>query len=320
MPLVASGAGPAARERDLCVLNSGNLRGYRPAAANNLARRTAMLTYPDISPVAVRIGPLAVHWYGLMYLVGIVGGWYLLLRRTRREDIHFTGNQLGDVIFYAAVGVVLGGRIGYVLFYNFPYYMAHPARMVYVWDGGMSFHGGLLGVLVACGIYAWRHKRHFFDIMDFIAPAVPIGLFCGRIGNFINGELWGKVANLPWSMRLPCNEARFARYCGGYPHPGFSPPHQPSQLYEALLEGVLLFTVLWWFSMKPRPRMAVAGLFSLGYGIVRFGVEFIRLPDPQLGYLAFGWLTMGQVLSLPMILVGLILLGLAYRKREPVPA
>lgn len=271
------------------------------------------MIYPTIDPVAIKIGPVAIHWYGLMYLVGIFGGWFLLVRRCRKPEFHWKPEQVADLCFYAAIGIVLGGRTGYVLFYNLPYYAAHPMHVFYVWDGGMSFHGGLIGVLIASGVYAWRHKRHFFDIMDFVAPVVPIGLCAGRIGNFINGELWGKVADLPWSMRLPCTQARFLRYCGGHLHPGYSPPHQPSQLYEALLEGVLLFVVLWWFSAKPKPRMAVAGLFSLGYGIVRFAVEFIRLPDPQLGYLAFGWLTMGQVLSLPMILIGAILLWLAYR-------
>ncbi|MGH8271351.1 MAG: prolipoprotein diacylglyceryl transferase [Gammaproteobacteria bacterium] len=276
------------------------------------------MTYPDINPVAVHLGPLAVHWYGLMYLVGILLGWFLLVRRTRRPDVHWTPNQIGDLIFYAAIGVVLGGRLGYVLFYNFPVYYAHPLHIFYVWDGGMSFHGGLLGVLAACGLYAWRHRRHYFDIVDLIAPVVPIGLAAGRLGNFINGELWGKIANLPWTMRLPCNEPRFERYCGGYTHPGYSPPHHPSQLYELILEGIVLFVICWWFSAKPRPRMAVSGVFALGYGVFRFAVEFVRLPDPQLGYIAFGWLTMGQILSLPLIAAGIILLALAYRRREAV--
>lgn len=279
------------------------------------------LVYPNIDPVAVKLGPLAIHWYGLMYLVGIFGGWYLLARRCRKPHVNWTTNQLADLVFYVAVGVVVGGRIGYVLFYNFPLYAAHPLHIFYVWDGGMSFHGGLLGVMATSWLYAWRHKRYFFDITDFIAPVVPLGLFAGRIGNFINGELWGKVANLPWAMRLPCWQPRFADDRFDCP-PGFhglSAPHQPSQLYEALLEGVALFVILWWFSAKPRPRMAVSGLFSLGYGIFRFSMEFVRLPDPQLGYIAFGWLTMGQILSLPMILFGIILLVLAYRKGTPAP-
>ncbi len=278
-----------------------------------------MLTYPTIDPVAVQIGPLAVHWYGLMYLIGIFGGWALLAWRTRRRDVAWVPNQIGDLIFYCAIGIVVGGRLGYVCFYNFTFYFAHPMNIFYVWDGGMSFHGGLIGVLLACGFYAWRHKRHFFDIMDFIAPVVPIGLAAGRLGNFINGELWGKIAHVPWAMRLPCADPRFTeRYCHGTTA-GFSPPHQPSQLYELLLEGVLLFIICWVFSMKPRPRMAVAGVFALGYGIFRFFVEFFRLPDPQLGYLAFNWLTMGQILSIPLIVIGIVLLVLAYRKRAWAP-
>lgn len=277
-----------------------------------------MLVFPHIDPIAIQIGPLAVRWYGLMYLIGLLGGWLLLVRRTRRKDLPFQSQEVGDLVFYAALGVVLGGRIGYILFYNLSYYLAQPFRILAVWDGGMSFHGGLVGVLIAGGVYAWRRQKHFFDIMDFIAPVVPIGLFAGRIGNFINGELWGKVAYLPWSMQLQCWEPKFAAnrfYCPPGVS-GLSPPHQPSQLYEALLEGLVLFVILWWFSAKPRPRMAVAGLFSLGYGVFRFAVEFVRLPDPQLGYLAFGWLTMGQVLSVPLILTGLILLYLVYRPQR----
>lgn len=274
------------------------------------------MIYPAPDPVAVQIGPLAVHWYGLMYLIGIFGGWALLAWRTRRKNFPWESSQLGDLIFYLAIGIVVGGRLGYVLFYNFSFYFAHPLHIVYVWDGGMSFHGGLIGVLVACGLYAWRHRRHFFDITDFIAPVVPIGLGAGRLGNFINGELWGKVSNAPWAMRLPCWDSRFMlRYCDGSPV-GYSAPHLPTQLYEAFLEGLVLFVVLWWFSAKRRPRMAVSGLFALLYGVFRFAVEFVRLPDPQLGYLAFGWVTMGQVLSAPLIIVGIVLIVLAYRKRE----
>ncbi len=283
---------------------------------------TLVLVYPHIDPIALKLGPFAIHWYGLMYLVGIFGGWYLLVRRCRKPNVDWVPSQVADLIFYAVAGVILGGRIGYVLFYNLPYYAAHPLRILYVWDGGMSFHGGAIGVMVASGIYAWRYRRHFFDIIDFIAPVVPIGLFTGRIGNFINGELWGKVAYLPWSMRLPCWEPRFAsdRFDCLPGFNGLSPPHQPSQLYEAFLEGIVLFVILWWFSAKPRPRMAVTGVFSLGYGVFRFAVEFVRLPDPQLGYLAFGWLTMGQVLSIPMILAGVVLLWLAYRRGKPATA
>jgi phosphatidylglycerol:prolipoprotein diacylglycerol transferase len=202
-----------------------------------------------------------------------------------------------------------------VLFYNLTFYLQHPLQSLAMWDGGMSFHGGLLGVTVAIAVYGRQHRRNFFEIADFVVPVVPIGLGAGRIGNFINGELWGKETDLAWGMQLPCTDARFIRYCNGTTA-GYSPAHHPSQLYEFFLEGVILFTVLWWFSRKPRPRMAVSGLFALLYGIFRFLVEFVRLPDVQLGYLAFGWLTMGQVLSMPLIVVGMLLLGVAYTRKN----
>lgn len=276
-----------------------------------------MLTYPEIDPIAFRVGPLAVHWYGIMYLVGFAGGYGVNWLRTRKPGHHWTSEQLGDLLFYVVLGIVIGGRLGYVVFYNLGFYVANPLRIFAVWDGGMSFHGGLIGVLVAMGFYARRHGRSFFDLTDFVAPAVPIGLGTGRIGNFINGELWGRVSfGEPWAMRLPCWDGRFSdRYCGGSVA-GYSAPHVPNQLYEAFLEGLVMFVVLWWFSAKPRPRMAVSGLFALLYGVFRFAIEFERLPDPQLGYLAFGWLTMGQVLSLPLIAVGIALLGLAYRNKR----
>jgi phosphatidylglycerol:prolipoprotein diacylglycerol transferase len=275
-----------------------------------------MLTYPEINPVAFSIGPLAVHWYGIMYLIGFGGGYGVNWWRIRHKpNYHWTTEQLGDLLFYVVLGIIIGGRLGYVLFYNLPHYVSDPLQIFAVWDGGMSFHGGLIGVLVATWIYGRRFHRPFFDLMDFIAPAVPIGLGAGRVGNFINGELWGKVSHVPWAMRLPCWDGRFSeRYCNGS-ITGYSPPHIPNQLYEAFLEGVVMFAVLWWFSAKPRPRMAVSGLFALLYGVIRFSIEFERLPDPQLGYLAFGWLTMGQLLSIPLIVVGVVLLGLAYRNK-----
>lgn len=276
-----------------------------------------MLIYPTIDPVAIQIGPLAVHWYGIMYLIGFVGGYAVLWWRIRHQSgIPWNPQQLGDMIFYAAIGIVLGGRIGYILFYNFPYYIANPLQMFAVWDGGMSFHGGLLGVLAAMALYARRFRRSFFDLTDFIAPAVPIGLGAGRVGNFINGELWGKVSTHPWAMQLPCWDGRFInRYCGGSPV-GYSAPHLPTQLYEAFFEGVIMFALLWWFSAHKRPRMVISGLFALLYGIIRFGIEFVRLPDPQLGYLAFGWMTMGQLLSLPLIAIGIVLIYMGYHKKQ----
>ncbi|APZ43697.1 prolipoprotein diacylglyceryl transferase [Acidihalobacter ferrooxydans] len=260
-----------------------------------------MIPYPHIDPIAFSLGPLKVHWYGLMYLAGFAAFLALGTYRARKPRSALTSEQVSDALFYGALGVVLGGRIGYVLFYNLPYYVAHPLQVFAVWDGGMSFHGGMLGVILALLWFARRIGVHPFRVTDFVAPLVPIGLACGRIGNFINGELWGKVTTLPWGMVFP-NAGPL--------------PRQPSQLYEFFFEGVVLFVTLWLFSNKPRPLGAVSGLFLLMYGTFRFLVEFVREPDPQLGYLAFGWVTMGQVLSLPMILLGVWLLLWAYRAGE----
>lgn len=259
-----------------------------------------MLTYPNIDPVAIAIGPLKIHWYGLMYVIGFLGAWGLA--RWRIQSLkNWSSEQVDDLVFYGALGVILGGRIGYMFFYNLPTLISDPVSFFRVWEGGMSFHGGLIGVLIAMGLYARKHGKRFFEVIDFIAPFVPVGLFTGRIGNFINGELWGKVSDVPWAMVFP----------------GAGPlPRHPSQLYEAFLEGIVLFSVLWLYSRKPRPEMAVSGLFLLLYGCFRFVVEFIREPDAHIGYLMFGWLTMGQLLSLPMILIGSIFLVLAYRRRS----
>ena len=281
-----------------------------------------MLNYPDIDPVALSLGTWhlfgyefnpAIHWYGITYLVGFLGGYALMYLRSRKPNSGWTAEQLQDLLFYVALGVVLGGRTGYMLFYDWSNFIENPVTFFKVWEGGMSFHGGLLGVLVAMGLYARFTQRRFFDLTDFIAPVVPIGLGAGRLGNFINGELWGKATDLPWGMRLDCAQQRFSYYCGSV-HPGYSAPHHPTQLYEFLLEGVVMFIILWLYSAKPRPRMAVSGLFALLYGVFRFGVEFVRMPDEQLKYLAFGWVTMGQILSLPLIVTGVVLLVLAYRK------
>ena len=272
-----------------------------------------MLTYPNIDPVAFGLGPLKVHWYGITYLVGFLGAYWCMYLRSRKPGSGWTAEQLQDILFYGALGVVGGGRLGYMLFYDFPTLVHAPWTLFLVWQGGMSFHGGLLGVLFAMWLYGRRNGRRFFELTDFIAVVVPIGLGAGRLGNFINGELWGKVTDLPWGMQLDCMDDRFAYYCG-LQRSGFSAPHHPSQLYELLLEGVVMFTVLWLFSSKKRPRMAVSGLFALLYGSFRFIVEFVRMPDEQLGYLAFDWLTMGQILSLPLIAVGITLMVLAYRR------
>ena len=258
--------------------------------------KVTYMNYPQIDPIALSIGPLHIHWYGLMYLFGFLFVWLLGLYRVNKTD--WTRQQLEDLLFYGAVGVIIGGRVGYAIFYDFQANLENPLNIFKIWQGGMSFHGGLLGVLAAFAWFGKKTGKSFFDISDFIAPMVPIGLMFGRIGNFINGELWGKVTDVPWAMVFP----------------GAGPlPRHPSQLYEAALEGVLLFIILWWFSSKPRPKAAVSGLFLLGYGFFRFLVEFVRIPDAQYGYLAFDWLTMGQILCLPMIIFGIILMIVSYK-------
>jgi phosphatidylglycerol:prolipoprotein diacylglycerol transferase len=266
-----------------------------------------MLMYPEIDPVAFQIGPLKVHWYGIMYLIGFAGGWWLGVYRAKQPNSGWKPEQISDMLFYAALGVVLGGRLGYTLFYSMDKFLSDPLMIIRVWEGGMSFHGGFLGVLAAMYLFQRKHKKSFWQTMDFIAPLAPLGLGAGRFGNFINGELWGRVTDVPWGMV--------------FPNAGAQPRH-PSQLYEFLLEGLVLFIIVWVYSAKPRPRMAVSGVFALGYGAFRFFVEFFRQPDAHMGddgYLAFGWLTMGQVLSAPMIIVGAVLLWWAYTKNTAQP-
>ena len=258
-----------------------------------------MLVHPNFDPVAFGVGPLQVRWYGLMYLFGFAAGWALGRYRAAKPDFHWNREQVDDLVFYIAMGIILGGRIGYVLFYNFGGLLHDPLLLFRIWEGGMSFHGGLLGVLLAMGLYARKVQKTFFEVTDFIAPLIPPGLFFGRIGNFINGELWGRVSDVPWAMVFHT------------PGAGELPRH-PSQLYQAALEGIVLFIILWLYSAKPRPTMAVSGLFLLCYGIFRFAIEFVRQPDAHIGFLAFNWLTMGQVLSLPMIIIGLVFFGWAY--------
>ena len=264
------------------------------------------MTAPDIDPVAFAVGPFQVHWYGLMYLFGFVAGWLLGVHRARQPRSGWQPAEVGDLLFYIALGVILGGRLGYILFYNLGYYLEHPFEVLAIWRGGMAFHGALIGVIVAMWLYGRRTGRRFFAVTDFAAPLTPLGLGAGRIGNFINQELWGKVTDVPWGMV-------FTRTGGPL-------PRHPTQLYEFALEGVALFVILWLYSARPRPLGSVSGLFLLLYGVFRFFVEFFRVPDPQLGYLAFGWVTMGQVLSLPMILGGAALLAWSARKRAPAAA
>lgn len=262
----------------------------------------AVLVHPDFDPVAFSIGSLPVRWYGLMYLLGFVTGWLLGRYRANKPGASWTTRDVDDLLFYIALGIILGGRIGYVLFYSFDALLQDPLMLLRLWEGGMSFHGGLLGVLTALFLFARKTHRRVFQVTDFAAPLVAPGLFFGRIGNFINGELWGRVTDVPWAMVFHA------------PNAGGQPRH-PSQLYEAALEGLLLFAILWLYSAKPRPRMAVTGLFGLCYGLFRFAVEFVRQPDAHLGYLAFGWLTMGQLLSLPLVVLGLLMLVIAYSRK-----
>lgn len=257
-----------------------------------------MLIHPQFDPVALAIGPLAIRWYGLMYLTAFM--LVLVLGRLRIKqhlDSGWRTKDLDDVLFYGVLGTVLGGRLGYVLFYKLNYYLAHPIEIFYVWEGGMSFHGGFLGVIFAMWLFARRTGKPWLAITDFIAPLVPLGLGAGRIGNFINGELWGRPADLPWAMVFPAVDKL---------------PRHPSQLYEFGLEGLALFALLWLYSVRPRPMGAASGLFLIGYGLFRFLVEFTREPDDFLGLLSIG-LSMGQWLSLPMVLAGVAMMAWAYR-------
>lgn len=277
----------------------------------------SVITYPEIDPVLVSLGPLKVHWYGVMYLIGFIGGWWLGRIRAARPGSGWTPEQVDDMVFHIVIGVVVGGRLGYTLFYGSANFLHDPLSLLRVWEGGMSFHGGLIGVLIAMWLLARKQGRTFFDTTDTIAPLVTVGLGTGRLGNFINAELWGGPTNLPWGMRVPCVDAPLlCERLGVSKGTFYSPAVHPNQLYELLLEGLVLFLILWLFSAKPRPRMAVSGLFLLCYGIFRFGIEFVRMPDAHLGYLAFGWVTMGQVLTLPMILFGVFLMILAYRQQD----
>ncbi len=253
-----------------------------------------MLVHPQFDPVAIAIGPVQIHWYGLTYLVAFALFLWLGGRRTRQPWMAADGWKRGDVedlLFYGVIGVILGGRLGYALFYKPGHYAAQPLELLAVWRGGMSFHGGLLGVLAAMALFALRRGRRFLQVTDLVAPCVPLGLAAGRIGNFINGELWGRAADpsLPWAMV--------------FPQSGTNIPRHPSQLYQFALEGLLLFVLLWWYAARPRPTGQVSGAFLVGYGVLRFIAEYFREPDSFLGLRALGF-SQGQWLSLPMIAIG----------------
>jgi phosphatidylglycerol:prolipoprotein diacylglycerol transferase len=254
-----------------------------------------MFTFPEIDPVIFGIGPLKIRWYGLMYVMGFLAAWWLARRRSQRPDTPANSEQVDDLIFYAMLGVILGGRVGYSIVYGWSEFISDPLYLFKITEGGMSFHGGLAGVLIAMWLYGRKLGKTMWQMTDFMAPFVPIGLGLGRIGNFINGELWGKPTDVPWGVI----------YRGEVLH--------PSQLYEALLEGLVLFLILYIYSAKRRPYMAVSGAFLLFYGIFRFFIEFYRVPDDHLDYLALDWVTMGQILSAPMIIIGGIMMIMAYR-------
>jgi len=271
----------------------------RPILAHSVP---PMLVHPQFDPVAFSLGPLTIRWYGLMYLVAfaqfvLLGRWLI-----RHRQAALTVEQLDDLLFYGMLGVIVGGRLGQVLFYEPAHFLAHPLEIVAVWKGGMSFHGGFLGVLAAMALWAKKHRMVWLDVTDFIAPLVPLGLAAGRLGNFINGELWGRLASpsLPWAMV--------------FPQAGDLQPRHPSQLYHIGLEGIALFVILWLFSRKKRPRGAVSGVFLIGYGAFRFITEYFREPDAGIFGQSYT-ISMGQWLSLPMIVAGLLLLSLAYRKK-----
>lgn len=263
----------------------------------------------NLDPVALNIGPLTIHWYGISYLVAFGAGWWLGTRRARSQPWRgWTADQVSDMLTFVILGTLIGGRLGYVLFYQLDAFLANPLYLFNISQGGMSFHGGFIGVALALLLFARRCGKSYWQVCDFIAPLTPLGIAAVRIGNFINGELWGRPTELPWGMVFPGAGDELARH--------------PSPLYQALGEGLVLFIALWWFSHRPRPRFAVTGFFLLGYGLLRSAAEFFREPDAHIGYLMGDWLTMGILLSQPMVVLGIVFLIMAYRlqidDRQPV--
>ncbi len=262
------------------------------------------LVHPNWDPVAVSLGPLSIHWYALMYLLGFFAAWKLAMRQTRHHWVPIKPEEIEDMIFYAALGVVLGGRFGYVFFYGFQHFLENPLWLFAVWEGGMSFHGGLLGVIVAMYLFARKTGHSWGQVLDLSAVITPIGLGLGRLGNFIGQELWGRPSDVPWAMVFPKDPDGLARH--------------PSQLYQVALEGVLLFILVYWYAQKPRPTWAVAAVFLLGYSSFRFFVEFFRQPDAHINFEWFGWMTRGQELCIPMFILGIILIVHSHRQPTAV--
>lgn len=258
------------------------------------------IVLPDIDPVAIQLGPIAVRWYGLMYLAGFLFAMWVANREADKPDNNWSRADVSDLLFYGFLGVILGGRIGYVMFYQFEMFLADPIYLVKIWMGGMSFHGGLIGVVIAIAWFARKKQKRILEVGDFVAPIVPFGLGAGRLGNFINGELWGRVSDVPWAIVFPT---------------GGPLPRHPSQLYEFFLEGIVLYILLAVFSRFKPPQGALSGLFLLGYGTFRFIIEFFRQPDEHLGLLTLN-MSMGQMLSLPMMIIGALFIGRAYHKQR----
>ncbi|WP_367680697.1 prolipoprotein diacylglyceryl transferase [Candidatus Fukatsuia anoeciicola] len=278
------------------------------------------LVFPNFDPIILSIGPISLHWYGLMYLVGFIFAMWLAIRRTNKPNSGWNKEEVENLLYTNFLGIFIGGRIGYVLFYNFEYFLNNPLYLFKVWDGGMSFHGGLIGVICVIIRFAQHTKRSFLQVSDFVAPLVPFGLGAGRLGNFINDELWGRVTiNTPWAMLFPSSHniditiaSTNSKWQNIFNQYGLLPRH-PSQLYEMILEGLVLFILLNLFIKKPRPMGSVSGFFLISYGLFRIIIEYFRQPDAQIG-LFNGFITMGQILSMPMVLVGMMIMIWAYRR------